>query len=168
MITLGLDISTYTGWALFAGDDALPVCGTYRLPKCAPADYGTRGLALGRWLKTHVGLHLPNLIAFESPLVMMPGGQGKSFTTAHVIRLQIALATVIEVTARGLGVPCVEVATASAKKTMVGYGRKPKDAPADFDWGKIMMDAAKRRGWPVEDHHQADACAVVMCARGIE
>src|SRR5262245_18087794 len=86
-------------------------------------------------------------------------------TTAQTLRLQISLASTIETLAKARGVRCFEVATQSAKVALLGIGRAPKDA-RNWDWKREMVIAAVRRGWPVGDDHQADACAVALVAYG--
>lgn len=173
MRTLGLDLSTRTGWAWFAAPDAKPVCGTERLPKVLdPEDYGTRTFALLEWLDRFIGDRSPEVIAFESPFIPMGPQKDRDIhgdarptfvTTAQTLRLQISLASTIETVAKCHGIRCLEVATASAKVALIGFGRAPKDVK-NWDWKREMMIAATRRGFPVADDHQADAVAVALVA----
>lgn len=174
MRVLGLDLSTRTGWAWFEDADGKPVCGTERLPKVLdPDDYGTRTLALLRWLDQFVEDHRPiNVIVFESPFIPMGPTKDKDThgsdqkptfnTTAQTIRLQISLASTIETVAKSHDIRCMEVATSSGKLMLTGCGRAPK--VKNWDWGREMVNAATRRGYPVADDHQADACAVALVA----
>ncbi len=175
MRVVGLDLSTRTGWAWFEDADGKPVCGTERLPKVFDAeDYGTRTLALLRWLDQFVEDHQPvNVIAFESPFIPMGPQKDKDthgaeqkptfVTTAQTLRLQISLASTIETVAKSHGIRCMEVATSSAKLMLTGHGRAPSGVK-NWDWGREMVNAATRRGFPVADDHQADACAVALVA----
>ncbi len=175
MRVLGLDLSTRTGWAWFTSPDAKPVCATERLPKVLdPEDFGTRTFALLQWLDRFIADHDPvEVIAFESPFIPMgpqkdkdlhgPDAKPTFTTTAQTIRLQISLASTIETVAKCHDIRCLEVVTASAKKFLTGFGRAPRDV-ANWDWGREMQMAATRRGFPVADDHQADACAVALVA----
>lgn len=168
---LGLDLSTRTGWAWFESPDAVPVCGTERLPKAFdPEDYAARTWPLMQWLDRFIEAHPSiEIIAFESPFIPMgsqkdkdthgPDAKKTFVTTAQTLRLQISLASTIETVAKANDLRCFEVATQSAKLALTGHGRVPKDAK-DWDWGREMVIAATRLGWRVADDHQADACAV--------
>ena len=65
------------------------------------------------------------------------------------------MAAIIETVAAEYKIPCYEVASASAKKAMTGRGRLQ-------DKAQEMIDAARARGWNVDDDHQADALGVAM------
>lgn len=187
MRILALDVSTNVGWALFAapmpGSELL--LGTYRVPSSESADdYGFRTIALESWLEDRIKEHEPDVIAFESPFIPMtpnwnvvlgmlsrvlaPGVmgavraavakvQGKNgfVTTQHTLRLQISLANTIETTAARRGIRVLEVASMSAKKELTGSGRAQKET---------MIIAAKDRGWPIKNQHEADACGVGLVA----
>lgn len=172
---LGLDLSTRTGWAYFSSPDAKPICGTHRLPKVFnPDDYGTRTWDLMQWLDQFIddrpGI---SLIVLESPFIPMGPAKDKDthspdqkptfVTTAQTIRLQISLASTIETVAKSHDIRCMEVATASGKLMLTGLGRAPSGVK-NWDWGREMVIAATRRGFPVADDHQADACAVALVA----
>lgn len=164
---LGFDLSTRCGWALFASASSAPRFGTYRLPKpYNPEDYGARCWPLMEFVEGMIEGHAPELIAFESPFIPMgptkgdDGLPGKpSFTTTqHALRLQISLATVIEMAAKKHRVECIEVATSSAKVALAGTARLGKEKK------RAMVIAASRRGWNIADDHQADAGAVCLVA----
>lgn len=168
MKVLGLDLSTYVGWAYFYEDD-LPLCGTFRLPKVwDPEDFGSRSWPLMKWLEEEmIAKREIDLIVFESPWIPMKpskndgvvGIDGKPLdrlkTTQIVLRMQITWAAVIETTAKKHGIECMECATNTAKKTMAGSARL-ENKKLD------MVNAATARGFRVADDHQADACAVAM------
>lgn len=162
---LALDLSTNTGWAWWKNCAQPPECGTEKLPKTHdPADYGRRTYHLDQWLQNFLMNHPIDAIAFEGPFIprgmFQPRDGESSFeTTVHAVRLQMALATIIETVATGWKKRCIEVSTISAKVAMVGFGRKPKDEPK-FDWKKAMLLAATRQGYRVSNDHEADAVAV--------
>lgn len=159
MRLLGLDLSTRVGWAVFAHASAVPKLGTFALPKTyIPEDYAGRTLPLRFWLREMIAIHKPDIVAFESPFIPMgrPSDKEGGFTTTqHALRLQIALATEVETTAKECAVGQIrEVATSSAKRALAGTARlgdRKKQA---------MVIAAVERGWPCADDHQADAGAV--------
>lgn len=163
---LALDLSTRTGWAWFTGPDAVPVCGTERLPKAFdPEDYAARTWPLMQWLDRFIEDHPSiEIIAFESPFIPMgqqkdkdthsPDAKPTFVTTAQTLRLQISLASTIETVAKANDLRCFEVATQSAKLALTGRGRGVEKTE--------MIIAATRRGWRVADDHQADACAVAL------
>lgn len=154
MKLLALDTSTYAGWALFPAGGAVPRCGTWRAPKSwAPEDYGPRFKAFHDFLCDMITVHQPDVLAFESPV--LPRGSASMQTTEHTLRLLIGFAAIVELVATLRGLQCVEVNVATAKKALTGNGRAEKDD---------MVVAATRRGFPVGDHHQADACAVALVA----
>ncbi len=161
---LSIDISTHTGWAYWRDTSKPPVCGTERLPKVHDQeDYGTRTWALMQWLDQFIEDYgTPDAIALESPFIPMGMNNGKSATfntTAQTIRLQISLASTIELVAKSHMIRCLEVATQSAKVALIGFGHRPKDKPK-WDWKKEMLIAATRAGYRVANDHEADAIAV--------
>jgi Holliday junction resolvasome RuvABC endonuclease subunit len=162
---LAIDLSTVTGWAWWKDHAQPPLCGTERLPKVHdPADYGRRTHHLDCWLRDFLAVHPTDAVAYESPFIPMSmfapkDGDSAFNTTMHTLRLQMALATIIENVAFGLRKRCVEASTQSCKVAMVGFGRKPKDQPK-FDWKKEMLIAATRQGYRVANDHEADAVAV--------
>lgn len=160
-----MDTSTRAGCAWWISPHKKPLCWTWRLPKVPDQqDYGSRTWALMSLLEDFIAVQAAagtpvNAIALESPLLPMMG-MGNLETTAQTLRLQISLASTVELTAKKHGIRCIEVATASAKLALVGYGRKPKDAPLDFNWKTEMKNAATRQGYAVGDDNQADAIGV--------
>ena len=156
---LFLDTSTHTGWALFERRAAFRACGTFRLPRAGPEDYAGRTWPLFQWLDRQIDHLKPAIIGFESPFI--PFGNAEIGTTGQTLRLQIALASTVEMVAKKHGVRCMEASTQSCKKAMIGTSRVPKEINRkDWDWKAKMLEAVRRQGWTVTDHHQADACAV--------
>lgn len=163
---LALDTSTRVGWAYFESSATAPLCGTFKLPKIDPADYAGRALPLFAWVQTMANLHKPDLIGFESPFI--PFGNTTLGTTGHTVRLQIALATAVEMAARSKSIDCLEATTQQCKKALLGFGRMPKiwtkEQKDAWDWKKEMVKAAQARGWSCADDHQADAVGVALVA----
>lgn len=156
-----LDLSTRAGHALFKrADDPAPKFGTFKLPKAGPDDIAGRTLPLRFFLREMIALYRPDVLAFESPLILMGSKNDLAMmTTAQTMRLQISLAGEVETTAKECAVPRVlEVATSSAKVALAGTARLGKDKK------KAMLFAAIERGWAVADDHQADAGAVALVA----
>jgi hypothetical protein len=182
---LTFDTSTRVGWFVGTSPSEPPIrFATFKLPKTYdPDDYGKRAYPLFRQVHHLIEAYQPDVIGFESPFIPMKpkkkryattGGDklGDDFTTTqHVLRLQIALATAIEIAVEQNNdfsdrkrIRCVEVATSSAKLALAGSARL-EDKKLD------MVRAAWARGWEVSDDHQADAGGVflVVCdALGIE
>lgn len=151
---LALDCSTAVGFAYFATSDGAPRCGTWRAPKSwAVEDYGERFLHFHNWLCDTMTAFQPDVLAFESPI--LPRGSMDMQTTEHTLRLLIGFAAIAELLAKLRGIRCFEVNVSTAKRMLAGSGRAEKDD---------MVIAATRRGWPVADHHQADATAVALVA----
>lgn len=154
MKLVALDIATQVGWAYFPADGAAPKCGTWKVPGAwAADDYGARFSRFHSWLCDVLTTFEPAALAFESPV--LPRGSMNLQTTEHTLRTLIGMAAVAELIATLRGLRCLEVNVSTAKKAFTGNGRAEK---AD------MMAAASRRGFGVQDHHQADACAVGLVA----
>jgi predicted nuclease with RNAse H fold len=161
MKLLGLDCSLYIGWALFKGPAALPYCRTWKAPQIIwrSDDYAPHFLAVEDWLTDMLVTHQPDVVAFESPVLM--GRRDGRGSDENNIRRLIGIVSVIElVVARrnrdfNLGVRCVEIHNSTAKAFMGLARGKNKDG---------MIAAATARGFSVADQHQADAAAVGLVA----
>lgn len=162
MIGLFLDLSTRVGWAAFKdAADPAPKFGTERLPKAYdPDDIAARTLPLRKWLRLMIDSIGPDVLGFESPLILMAGKDELAMmTTAQTLRLQVSLAAEVETTAKECGVQHIlEIATSSAKVALAGTARLGKEKK------RAMLVAAVNRGWNVADDHQADAGAVALVA----
>jgi len=154
MRLLALDTSTHVGYAYFSAPDVKPVCGTWRAPKSwSPEDYGKRFKAFHDWLCDMVTTFDPEVLAFEGPF--LPRGSSSFSSTEHTLRTLIGLASIAELIANLRSLRCFEVNVSTAKLALTGNGRAEK---------KDMIVAATRRGWPVSNDHESDACAVAMVA----
>jgi len=145
MNLLAFDLATNTGWA--AGDGSkLPVIGHFRLP--------ATGHDVGRFLITardFYGVLItrfnPDLVLFEMPVL-------GTVVTVAVTRKLHGMAGQLEVVCHDRGVPCREVAPATAKKQLTGSGRAKKPQ---------MIIAARSLGLKIETEDEADAVAVWLC-----
>jgi Holliday junction resolvasome RuvABC endonuclease subunit len=165
MRLLALDNSTHTGAAFWVAPDKRPVCWTWHLRAADKFDIGTRtwqlmGL-LDAFLDVQQAARTPvEAIAFEEPFLPFKMSSDTFQTQVSTLKLLISLGGTVETVAKKWGIRCVEVSTQQAKIALVGYGRKPKDAPPTFNWKKEMRNAATRQGYTVADDNQADAIAV--------
>lgn len=154
MRLLALDIAGTTGWALFEHEhDVKPKLGTWHLPAAMVGHYGRRGAAFQDWLNDRVCLMQPDAIAFESPIFVK--WSSDLATNEHTIRLLIGLAMIAELVAWRLQKRILEVHSQTAKKRLAGSGRAK---------GNDMVVAAVKQGYAVANDHEADACAVALCA----
>lgn len=149
MRVLAFDAATTVGWALFADARAVPLLGTFTLEGHG-CDYGRLNCKMLGVVRMLIREQRPEVIAFEAP-IFMPRDKW------HTRRLLVGLVTIIELAAAMANLPCVEVVPREAKQCLTG------DQYADK---KAMVAAAETMGWPVEDDHQADACAVALVAYG--
>ena len=163
---MSLDLGGKVGWALFHPDGRVAQIGTFKVPKGAfVQDYGSRALHLARWLYRFIRDRSVTRLVYESPFLPLnqfaKKGVGGATFTQHGIRLGVVWTTTAELIAAQAGIECAEVAVVSAKVELSGDHRAKKPA---------MIAAARARGWPVEDEHQADALGVGLVdlvARGI-
>jgi Holliday junction resolvasome RuvABC endonuclease subunit len=153
---LGLDLSGHVGWAFFAKPTGKPRLGTFRLPVTRWADnYGPKFHELDQWLDGMVVSMRPDVLAFEAPLTPVDGKSWAVKTDRNTVRYLTGLATVAELVAARHHVRCLEVAVNTAKAWLSGTQWASKQQ---------MLAAAVRLGFRVADHHQADACGVVLAA----
>jgi Holliday junction resolvasome RuvABC endonuclease subunit len=162
---LALDNSSHTGCAFWVAPDKRPLCWTWHLKAAGAFDIGTRTWELFGLLEAFLNLQQAagtpvQAIAMEEPFLPFKMSSDTFQTQVSTLKLLISLAGIVETVAKKWGLRCVEVSTQQAKTELVGYGRKPKDAPKDFDWKLIMRNAATRQGYAVADDNQADAVAV--------
>jgi len=144
---LAFDASSEIGWAAFAGARARPQLGTFSIPT---GDYGRINNAVLTTTLQLIDKHRPDVVAFESPIY-------KPRDRWHTRRLLTGLVVIIELAAEQSGKRCMEVPPTEAKRCLTGDCRADKDA---------MEVAAVNMGWPVADHHQADAAAVALVVYG--
>ena len=152
---LALDCSTNVGWAVFERPAGPVRFGTWRGPKrFLQSEYGRSFVALEAWLVDQLTRYVPDVVAFEAPIMPFAGfiEQRSSLDT---VRLLVGLATVVELVTVRAGARCIEVPVPTAKKRVCGTGRATK---------RDMINAVVKLGHLVEDDHQADAIAVGLAA----
>lgn len=150
MRLLAFDASSTTGWASFASARSQPVLGDFDLN--SSTNYGAVALDMQRHVLALLDKHQPEVVAFEAP-IFLPRDRW------HTRRLLTCLVVVIELVACMRGLRCIEVDPSTVKAALCGP--RPKGKPASKD---DMLVAAVRMGWPVANHHQADACGVAVGA----
>jgi Holliday junction resolvasome RuvABC endonuclease subunit len=149
---IALDLGSVTG--VCAGEPgARPSCVSWRLPKGGGAEVGAFAAAFEGYLLAALDNWRPELIAFEAPFL-----GPKLAGNMDVARRLLGLPMLVELIAHKAGIECVEIGIGTARKALVGVGRAEKSA---------VITAARRRGFSVQDDHQADACAVWLCAVGM-
>lgn len=152
---LALDCSSSVGWCFFASADAVPKCGTWKMPKSwSPQAYGKRFVALHHWLADMLTRYEPDVLCWESP-ILPRAGMGDLKTSEDILRTLVGLATICELVAELREIRTMEVHVATAKKRLTGNARAQK---------QDMIVAATRLGFPVSDDHQSDAAAVGLVA----
>lgn len=153
---LGIDMSTFVGYAFFEASGAVPRLGTFKLSKSfSPEDYGSRFREFHDWLCDMITTFEPDVLAMEGPF--LPRGSSSFSSTEHTLRTLIGLASVAELVAHIREVRCFEINVSTAKLFFTGNGRAEK---------KEMLAEAWRRGWQCADDHQSDACAVACVVYG--
>lgn len=154
---LGLDTAKAVGWSFFrSADDPAPVCQTWIAPvRWDSDDYSPFFLAFEEWLKGTISVFKPDMVAWESPVIVPRGGWGEGRgSDENNIRRLIGVVTVAELVCAHLGVPTREVHNSTCKSFMGVSPRKDKDA---------MVAAVTQLGYSVGDHNQADSVAVALC-----
>lgn len=150
---LSLDASRYVGWSFFASPGAKPKCRTWVAPAgiWQSEEYAPYFLAFENWLIDMLAVLQPDILAFESPLIL-PRRDGRGSDEGNIRRL-IGIVSVAELVAARRGLPCYEVHNQTAKAFIGVSSRKDKDG---------MIVAMTERGFSVADQHQADACSVAL------
>jgi Holliday junction resolvasome RuvABC endonuclease subunit len=152
---LALDCSTHVGWAVFESPAGRVRFDTWRAPKSfLHANYGRSFVALEQWLVDQLTRYVPDVVAFEAP-IMPFAGFIEQRSSLDIVRLLVGMASVVELVATRAGARCIEVPVPTAKKRLSGNGRATK---------REMINAAINLGHLVEDDHQADAIAVALAA----
>jgi Holliday junction resolvasome RuvABC endonuclease subunit len=153
MRCLALDASTSIGWVLFDGPAKLVDFGTWQLTKQYDTTITGRRLAeCEDWLGDLIERQRPDVVGFEAPI--LPFYRTDTQSTGDTVRLLVGLATIIDLSCHRHHRRCIEVPVPTAKVRLAGSRHAKK---------RDMVNAAIRRGWLVEDEHQADACAVALC-----
>jgi Holliday junction resolvasome RuvABC endonuclease subunit len=143
---MGLDLATRTGFCWGTGEH-LPVVGHYDLPRTGD-DVGRFLATFERWLLGMISRVEPELVVIEAPIL------GRH-STLVATRKTHALAGVTEMVCHKLGVACGEVAPATVKKVMCGFGTAGKDE---------MIEAARGYGLTITCSDEADAFGVWVAA----
>jgi crossover junction endodeoxyribonuclease RuvC len=145
---LALDLSSHTGWATDApGGGDKPLSGVVDFDLNGD-EYGPTFSAFRQWLTDAAGVHNPEVLAFEAPL--MPHG-GNFMTSEQTVRLLIGLAAHAEQIGHALGLETVECNVQTVKRHFAGTGRADKAA---------MLARCQQLGWNIRNHNAADAAAV--------
>ena len=148
MSVVGLDLATWTGVALWVPGTPAPRLSTLRLGG-APEE-------LGRPLET-LRQHLADIhkaepithLFFEASI--LPGR-----TNLQTVNKLCSLAGMAEWFAYRINAVCRRVEQQSWRKHFIGRGNG-KSA----ELKRLAIEAARLRGWTVEDDHQADAAGVL-------
>lgn len=147
---LALDTSVHVGWAYFPSRHRSPRCGTWHAPTARPGLYGVRFNAYRQWLDKMLHDHPLDVLAFETPISQFAGRRDQ-----HVTRLLLGFTAIAEELAYTRGLRCLEFWPSEIKLRLAGHGHASGDK---------MIAAATRLGFAVADDHQADACAIGLCA----
>lgn len=161
---LGLDASMYVGHAFFRAADVKPLCGTWvaKGGLWKSDEYGDYFLAFEEWLEEMISVLQPQVLAFESPIIVARGGWGEDRgSDENNIRRLIGIVSVAELVGRRHKLRCVEVHNSTAKSFMGLPTRRPRDMTAG-QFKDLMIAAMTNRDYECADSHQADACAVAL------
>lgn len=163
---LSLDCSMYVGHAFFRAAGAKPVCDTWVATGGAwkSDDYGDYFLKFERWLVKMIAVRKPDVLGFESPIVV-PRGMSwgdKRGSDENNMRRLIGVVSVAELVARRAGLRCIEVHNSTAKHFM-GVSSRRLEGESPSQYKDRMIVAVTNLGYGVADHHQADAVAVGLC-----
>lgn len=157
---LALDASKAVGVAFFASPAAKPRCQTWHAKGSWDSDeYGSFFSDFETWLIAQVRLDKPQVLAFESPL-LLPRIKGRGTDEQQVRRL-IGMAAIIEKIAHQLSVRCLEANVQDVKAAGGVPPRRP-EGMTKSQYKEMMTVAMTRRGFPCADSHQSDACAVAL------
>lgn len=151
MFILGLDFATKTGVAFGqAGAPASRIqTETWSLPSGDADDVGPIMHAMRTKLEDRL-MRGVELVVFEAPFTARhKNALGRWVEAPNQTRRGYGFAAVCEEAAYARGIPCLEIVTVTLKKEFSGSGRAKKPD---------MVLAAKRRGFIVENDHEADAC----------
>src|SRR5262245_29560770 len=111
MRVLAFDAATETGWASFAAARSLPVLGTLLLPD--GIDYGYRNNLMLIEAERLIGIHHPDVVAYEAPFY-------RPRDRWHTRRLLAGLTVAIELAAARARLRCVEIEVGDAKLCLAG------------------------------------------------
>lgn len=160
---LALDCSSYVGWAFFSSAGAKPKCKTWvKQGLWNSDDYAPYFLEFEKWLEDMLTVFSPDVVAFESPIVVGRGswGDGRGNDENNIRRL-IGIVSVAELVAARRNLRRFEVHNQTAKSFMGIPGRKPSDM-SKKDYKDLMTIEMAKRGYECADDHQSDAAAVAL------
>lgn len=153
MRTLGLDLSSRTGVAVWDGESPLP-----RLEKKRilfwDLDEGKMLEGARLWIGSVLKDNAIQAVAVEAPVM-------GSHTDLPTIYRQAMLHGMVAWACHRMQIPRYTVQPASWRKTFIGFGKKPKDAPPDFDWKRLAVKRARALGADPPDHNAAEAFATL-------
>lgn len=159
---LALDASKFVGWSLWASPVDKPHCRTWEAVSAwNTEDYGPYLFEFKTWLTGMLDLHRPEVLAFESPIVVASWGKGRGSDENNIRRL-INVVGIAELMAYERNLVCVEVNNQTAK-AYVGVSAR-RSGMSDAEYKGQMINAMTKRGYRVADSHQADSCAVALVA----
>jgi hypothetical protein len=158
---LSLDCSKYVGRSYFASAGAMPRCNTWVAQGLWDSDdYAPYFLAFEKWLDDSLMVFKPDVLAFESPIVVARGGWGDGRgSDENNIRRLIGIVSVAELVGARRNLRRFEVTNSTAKS----FAGVPTRKPGGMSVGQykdLMVIAMTALGYSVADSHQADSCAV--------
>lgn len=157
-----LDASKYVGWSYFSGPAAIPKCRTWvaRDGLWASDNYAPYFLEFEKWFLDMLDVLQPDMVGFESPIVVSRGGFGDGRgSDENNIRRLIGIVSIIELTCARRGIPCYEVNNQTAKQFM-GINHRRQEGESVGQYKDRMIVAITALGFLVADSHQADSAAV--------
>jgi hypothetical protein len=161
---LTLDASKFVGWSFWKSPADKPHCRTWEAKSRWDSEaYGPYLLEFKTWLNSMLDLLRPDVLAFESPIVVSRGwGKGRGSDENNIRRL-ISVVGIAELIAMERELVCIEVPNQTAKAYM-GVSSRRSSGMTDAQYKQLMIDAMTLRGYRIGDSHQADACAVALVA----
>lgn len=140
---LSLDIATNTGFCVGAPNDEKPEIGHVKLPSTGD-DIGKFAVAFEEWLDEQLRWTSPDLVVFEAPIL-------PAKTQLITVRKLNGLIFEVERQCRHLRIRCREGRASSVRKFFCGNGRADKED---------VVTMARRYGWKIATHDEADAAAL--------
>ncbi len=158
---LSLDASKFVGRAYFKGAVAKPLCRTWVADGLWDSDsYAPYFVAFEKWLLEEISVFKPDMLAFESPIVVARGGWGENRgSDENNIRRLIGIVSIAELVAARLGLPCYEVSNSTAK-SFAGVPTRRAEGMTTAQYKDLMVIAMTKLGYECADSHQADSAAV--------
>lgn len=159
---LALDCSMYVGWSFFRSADDMPKCRTWvATGGLWKSDaYAPYFLEFEKWLTDMLDVLQPDILAFESPLVVPRGGFGEDRgSDQNNIRRLIGVVSIAELITARRKLPCYEVDNMTAKQFM-GVSHRRQEGETQAQYKDRMIVAVTKMGYSAADSHQSDAIAV--------